>query len=104
MSLNIAVNADYKITSDALNIIVNRKYIVDPTKAPNWEKVREKLEAEGKAGIREEWREVAYVTGIDHAIKWIMNQRIRESNAGNLTELLDEIKRFECEIKAILHK
>jgi hypothetical protein len=104
MALNIEVNADFKITSDPLNIIVKRRYLVDPTKAPNWEKVREKLEAEGKAGIREDWREVAYCTGIDHAIKWIMNQQIRESDADNLTELLDEIRRFEREISAILPK
>jgi hypothetical protein len=42
MALNIAVNADYKITSDALNIIVNRKYIVDPTKAPTGRNVKRK--------------------------------------------------------------
>jgi hypothetical protein len=101
MALNIAVNADYKITSDALNIIVNRKYIVDPTKAPNWSK----RQAEGADPTpREQWREVAYCTGIDHAIKWIMNQQIRESDAENLMELLDEIKRFGREIKAILPK
>ncbi|AZU61013.1 hypothetical protein [Neobacillus mesonae] len=99
MALNIEVNADYRITSDSLNVIVNRKYIVDPTKSPNWKK----REAEGADPTpREEWREVAYVTGIDRAIKWIMNQRIRESEAANLTQLLDEIKRFEREIKAIL--
>jgi hypothetical protein len=101
MALDIAVNADYRITSDSMNIIVNRKYIVDPTKAPNWAK----RQAEGADPTpRAEWREVAYFTGIDFAIKWMMNQRIRESGATNLTELLDEVKRFTREIKAILPK
>jgi hypothetical protein len=101
MALNIAVNEDYRITSDTLNIIVNRRYIVDPTKSPMWAK----LEAKGADPTpRTEWREVAYFTGIDFAIKWIMNQRIRESGATNLPELLDEIKRFQREIKAILPK
>jgi hypothetical protein len=101
MGLNIAVNADYKITSDALNIIVNRKYIVDPTKAPNWAK----RQAEGADPTpRETWREVAYCNSIEFAVKWIMNQQIRESDAENLTELVDEIKRFEREISAILPK
>jgi len=101
MALNIAVNPDYKITSDALNIIVNRKYIVDPTKAPNWAQ----REAKGADPTpREVWREVAYCNSIEFAVKWIMNQQIRESDAENLTELLDEIKRFGREISAILPK
>jgi hypothetical protein len=101
MPLNITVNAEYKITSDALNIIVNRKYIVDPTKAPNWAK----RQAEGADPTpRKQWREVAYCNSIEFAVKWIMNQQIRESDAENLTELLDEIKRFGREIKAILPK
>jgi hypothetical protein len=98
MALNITVNADYRITSDPLNVIVNRKYIVDPTKAPNWAK----REAEGADPTpREVWKEVAYFAGVDLALKWIMNQRIRESDATNLAELLDEIKRFEREISAL---
>ena len=101
MTLNIEVNAEYKITSDALNIIVNRKYIVDPTKSPRWAE----LAAKGADPTpREQWREVAYCNSIEFAIKWIMNQQIRESDAENLTELLDEIKRFGREISAILPK
>jgi hypothetical protein len=101
MSLNIEVNSQYKITSDSMNVIVNRKYIVDPTKAPGWKK----REAEGADPTpREEWREVAYFASVDYALKWIMNQQLRESDAANLAELLDEIKRFEREISELKAK
>jgi hypothetical protein len=101
MSLNIKVNSQYKITSDQLNVIVNRKYIVDPTKAPGWAK----REAEGADPTpREDWREVAYFSNVENAAKWLMNQQIRESDAEDLSSLVGEIKRFEREIKAVLPK
>ena len=98
MPLNIPVNSDYKITSDAMNVIVCRRHIIDPTKSPNWKR----LEAQGASPEpREEWKEVAYLPTIDKAIEWIFDQQIRDSNAQTLTELLEEIKRFRREIKAI---
>jgi hypothetical protein len=101
MALNIVINSEYKLTSDALNIIVNRRFIVDPTKSPRWAE----MEANGADPTpKAKWREVAFCTGIDSAIKWVMNQQIRESDAEDLTYLLDEIKRFQREISAILPK
>lgn len=98
MPLNIKVNADYRITSDPRNIIVNRKYLVDPTKSPNWTA----MEAKGKSGaIREEWREVAFFPTVDIALKWIVSQQVRDSNAESLTELLHEIRGFHREISDV---
>ncbi|WP_078548693.1 hypothetical protein [Litchfieldia alkalitelluris] len=95
MALDIVINNDYKITSDSLNVIINRSITIDPTKSPRWK--------EGMATeIREEWREVAYFPNIIQAADWLMNQHIRDSRANTLLDLVDEIKRFEREITAKL--
>lgn len=101
MTLNINVNDTYKLTSDSLNVIINRKHIVDPTKAPNWAK----LQAEGKSGeLREEWREVAYCRTVEKALNFIAEQEQRESNAESISELLSEIKAFQRQVSAVLAK
>ncbi len=101
MALNIEVNNEYKLTSDALNVIVNRKHIVDPTKSPNWAK----LEAKGADPTpREVWREVAYCRTLEKALNYIAEQGIRESNAESISELLSEIKVIQREISAVLSK
>jgi len=98
MTLNIQVSADYRITSDPMNFIVERRHLVDPSKSPN----RAKLEAEGKSmAIRETWREAAYFGTFEKALKWTVNQRIRESDAGSMDEILAEIKRIHGEIGAL---
>lgn len=99
MALNITVNSQYKLTSDPLQVIVNRKHIVDPTKSPNWAK----REAEGADPTpREEWREVAYCRTVEQALNWIAEQVQRDSNATSIAELLGEIKAIQREISAVL--
>lgn len=99
MALNITVNSRYKLTSDSYQVIVNRKYIVDPTKAPNWAKRK----AEGADSTpREEWREVAYCRDIEQALNWISKQTQLNSNAESLAELLDELKAIRRDIKAVM--
>lgn len=98
MPLNIQVSANYRITSDPLNFIVERRHLVDPAKSPN----RASLEAAGKSmAIREDWREAAYFSTLEQALKWTVNQRIRESEAGSMDEVLAEIKRIHGEIDAL---
>lgn len=97
--MNVQVNANYKLTSDERNIIVNRRHMTDPTKAPNWAK----REAEGADPTpKETWREVAYYPRIESALNWIVDQQVRDSDADNTAQLLDEITRFQREIKAVL--
>lgn len=96
--MNIEINADYRIISDALNVIVNRKHIVDPTKAPNWPK----RQAEGADPTpKVAWREVAYCATVDKALQYIADQQIRDSQAETVAELLHEIRRIHGEIKAV---
>jgi hypothetical protein len=99
MALNIIVTPQYKITSDSLQVTVNRKHIVDPTKAPGWAK----REAEGADPTpREEWRECAYCRTVEQALSWIAEQIQRDSNAESVAELLGEIQAIRREIKAVL--
>ena len=98
MTLNIQVSADYRITSDPMNFIVERRHLVDPSKSPN----RAKLEAEGKSmAIRETWREAAYFGTIENALKWTVNQTIRDSDAQSMDEVLAEVVRLTGEVKRI---
>jgi hypothetical protein len=99
MVLRIEINADYLLTSDLLNVIVNRKHIVDPTKSPNWAK----READGADPTpREEWREVSYHPTIDKAATWILEQTVRDSDATTLREVIEVTQRFNREITAKL--
>jgi hypothetical protein len=99
MVLNITVNSQYKLTSDSLNVIVNRKHIVDPTKAPGWPQ----REAEGAdPSPRETWKEVAYSPTVEKALNYIVDQSIRDSNAQTISELVSEVARIRREIEAVL--
>lgn len=96
--MNIEITADYRITSDSMNVIVNRKHIVDPTKSPNWAK----MQAEGHTGEpRITWREVAYCRTLEKALNWIGEQMERDSRAESFAELLDEIKRYQRQISEL---
>lgn len=98
MPLLIQVSADFRITSDPMNFIVERRHLVDPSKSPN----RAALEAAGKSmAIRETWREAAYFGKFEKALKWTVNQRIRESDAGSMDEVLAEIQRIHGEIDTL---
>jgi hypothetical protein len=101
VALDIPVTKDYRVTSDSRNIIVNRRYIVDPTKAPNWPK----RQAEGASPEpREEWREETFFRTVDQALKYIVDQQVRDSDADSLSELLHEIRRFNREISDVMRK
>lgn len=95
----IELNDNYRMKSDERNVIVERKHIVDPTKSPNWKA----LEAKGADPTpRITWREVSFHATVPQAIKSIGEQVVRDSEAGTLKELLDEITEFNGEIRAKL--
>lgn len=99
MALNITVNSTYKLTSDSMQVIVNRKHIVDPTKAPGWA-AREAKGADPTPRV--EYREVAYCRTVEQALNWIAEQTQRDSNAESIAVLLGEIQAIRREIKAVL--
>lgn len=97
--MNIQVNEDYRIVSDSLNVTVQRKYLVDPTKSPNWPKMK----AEGKSpDVRIDWRDYKYFARVDDALVGIFEQQVRDSQAETVAELLAEIKGFRREMKALM--
>jgi hypothetical protein len=98
MTLNIEIPGDFKIASDSMNILVQRKYIVDPTKSPSF------VEGETDPTIREEYRTWKWTSSITNAIDIILQQRIKESDATELSELRKEIIAFKVEIQAAMRE
>ncbi len=95
----IQVSEEFRIKSDTRNVIVERMYMTDPTKSPNWKQLEEKG---ADPSPRESWREVSYHSTVAKAIVSIGEQKVRDSEATTLKELLDEIRDFNGEIRALL--
>lgn len=93
--LDIAVNDDYKLISDGMQIIVQRKHIIDPTKSPNFKEGDDTTK-------REEWKTWKYCGKVEQALELILRQRIFESDASTLKELQDEIVSFKQKIRLLL--
>ena len=96
MTLNIDINEDFRIVSDSHNVIIQRRHIVDPTKSPAF-----------KPGItdptiRVEYRDWKYASNIAQCADIILQQRIRESDAVSLRELINEIASFKREINDLI--
>jgi len=96
MTLNIEINGTYRITSDAMQIVVQRKYTVDPTKSPAFDPTKHSAE------IRTEWRDWKYCGSITQAIDILLKQRILESDATSLAELRNEIVSFRRQINDLI--
>lgn len=98
MPLKIEVTPDYRITSDMLNIIVQKRYTVDPTKSPNWPR----MQAEGADPTpRTEWRDEGYYETLEGAINGIIDRQLKESDAESLPKLLMEIRKIRDKIRAV---
>ena len=96
MALNIEISGKYRLTSDSMQIIVQRKHTVDPTKSPAFDASKHSAE------IREEWREWKYCGKVAQALELIAQQNVFDSDARTLVELLDEIVSFRREISDLL--
>lgn len=96
MPIEIPISPDYKLTSDERNIIVNERYFTDPTKAPNWPKrLAENLDLDPSPIAR--WREIAYFSSGDRAIMFVMDRRVKLSDAKTMEELARIIREFRGE-------
>jgi hypothetical protein len=97
--MNIQVNETYRITSDSHNYIVNESRMVDPTKSPNWAK----REAEGADPTpKAKYFEVSYHGTLEGALKSIIDRQLKTSDATNIRELLDYLRKFKAEMDAVL--
>lgn len=99
MAINIMVFNKFRITSNEHNILVHRKSIVDPTKAPNWPEAKAKGASPDK---RVEWTNTRYYGTVEQALMSIAEERIKDSDATTIDELLHEIKGIRREISDVL--
>ncbi|MEC1851476.1 hypothetical protein P9E81_08610 [Bacillus licheniformis] len=101
MPIEIVLSPDYKLTSDERNIIVNERYFTDPTKAPNWPKrLAENPDLDPSPIAR--WREIAYFSSVDRAIMFVMDRRVKLSDANTLEDLARIIREFRGKLAALL--
>lgn len=91
MYIEIADN--YRLTSDSMQIIIQRKHTVDPTKSPAFKPGMD-------ATVRTEWRDWKYASKPEQALELILRQKILESEATDLRTLRSEITAFRREIRA----
>lgn len=96
MTLNIDINEDFRIKSDSHNVIIQRPHTVDPRKSPRF------IEGETDPTIRVVYRDWKYASNITQVADIILQQRIRESDAVTLRELINEIASFKREINALI--
>lgn len=100
MTLNIEIptqtGASYRITSDDMQIVIQRKHTVDPTKSPAFDAEKHSPE------IREEWRNWKYCGKVSQAIEVIARQNVLESDATELAQLRNEIASFRREIRRLM--
>lgn len=91
--MNIEIADKYRLTSDSLQIVIQRKHTVDPTKSPAFKPGMD-------ATIRTEWRDWKYASKPEQALELILRQKILESEATDLRTLRSEITAFRREIRA----
>ena len=92
--LDIKVD-DYKLTSDGVQIVVQRKHLIDPTNSPKFKEGDDTTK-------RQEYRNWKYCGKVEQALDLVLRQRIMESDATTLKELRDEIISFKQEISRLL--
>lgn len=93
----IAINADYRLTFDDANVMIERKVTVDPTKAPAFDPSKH------DAAIRTEWRNIGkYYATIPAALSGLLEHSIRNGSATTIREVLVEIDEFRRHINGLL--
>lgn len=90
--MNIEIADNYRLTSDSMQIIIQRKHTVDPTKSPAFKPGMD-------ATVRTEWRDWKYASKPEQALELILRQKILESDATDLRTLRNEIVEFRREIR-----
>ena len=91
----IPIDDNYRLTFDSLNVIVQRKHVVDPTKSPAFDASKH------DSAQRIEWKDAGYYSNISRALTGLLNKRIIEGSATSLREVIDEIEAFRREIDAL---
>lgn len=75
------INEDYKITSDSLNIIVNKRSVIEGARG------KAKAENIGK----EIWKPIAYCSSFKHTLKFIVDNEIMGTGLVDLETVVAKI-------------
>lgn len=87
LQFEVFIGSDYKLTSDKLNIIVNKRY--------------DKKDKEGNV-IGEGWKNIGFYGNVEKALVALLNKEINQSYVNTVDELLQTIRVAQNEIvKAI---
>ncbi len=86
--MDIQINENYKLTSDKLNVIVNKKF-------PKYDGKGKDANLTGEFG----WKEIGFHPTIERACNFIMNQEINTAEASSLGELIEVIQTCRDDIK-----
>lgn len=99
--MNVSITPDYRLTSDGTQFILQRRKMVDPTKAPNWTK-RAALGADSTP--YETWENDGYYSlnerGLTTAITAVIYRTAAVSDAQDLREFTASIRELGESIKA----
>lgn len=75
--MNILIGQNYKITSDSMNVILNRKYEKKQGKEPVAE------------SEKYDYKQIGYYPNLERACQALLTYDIMKSDAENLAELMD---------------
>lgn len=78
ITMEIMVGQNYKITSDALNIILNKKYL--------------KKDKQGNVTTEGGFKQIGYYTTLDGAFNALIEKEIKRSDAISLDELKKHVE------------
>ena len=84
--MDILIGENYKITSDTMNVILNRKYEKKQTGEPLAES--EKFD----------YKPIGYYANMENACQALLTREINVSDADNLAELMDVITKCRDQI------
>lgn len=91
MAIDIRINSEYKLTSDAMNVILNKRYMSDPSRSKQPDAVSE-----------EKWKEIGYYPTIERALNDLVDKSVRSSEATTLSALHSEITLLRRDIDVLM--
>lgn len=89
--MNLLIGQEYKITSDRLNVIVNKRVAK-----------MDKPGKEGKPTGEYGWKEISFHPNIERALNFVLNQKINTSDALSLAEVVEVIQTHKKEVEALI--
>lgn len=92
----IEINADYRLSIDADNVIIERLITVDPTKAPAFDPAKHSPE------LRQEWRSIGkFYASIPAALEGVLKHALSSGPDTDVRGLLVELQAFRTELRAL---